>query len=537
MKKILKYTLISVAVFGLTNCTADFENINTNKYGYSDEELTQQNNHIGSRFTPMFDNIIRTNPGWNYQLQHNLNADVFSGYLTSPTNFNGNQNNQTYFLMDGWNNFIWGDAYDADNGNGVIPFAQKINDIVTLSGNENSMLFIYLANIIKVMGMHRVSDVFGPIRYSKYGNLETTAEYDSQETVYNTFFTELNEAINGLEAFEGNLQFLPFDKSIYGDSQRFSESQNIAKWRAFANSLRLRLAIRVSKVNPELAKAEGEKSLSSNAGFITEDMQISMGNFTHPLIEISNGWGDTCMSAEMEAILNGFNDPRLALYFSTTSDASLPAYKGIRQGIVINTKSEYGAHSQIGSIVQGQHKTWMTQAEIYFLKAEAALRGWAGAGDAKTNYEMGITTAFQNVGLDGANTYIADNTSTPNDFVDALNPANNFTYPSNVTIAFNDAGTNEEKLEQIITQKWIAMFPDGQEAWSEFRRTNYPRIFPVVVNNSGGTIDTQTQIRRINFVQSEKDVNASNVQAAVGLLKGPDNGGTRLWWDTGEANF
>jgi hypothetical protein len=81
------------------------------------------------------------------------------------------------------------------------------------------------------------------------------------------------------------------------------------------------------------------------------------------------------------------------------------------------------------------------------------------------------------------------------------------------------------------------MFPDGQEAWSEFRRTGYPRLFPVIVNNSGGTIDTNTQIRRINFVDSEINTNKDNVDKAIKLLKGPDNGGTRLWWDTGGSNF
>ncbi|WP_431215537.1 SusD/RagB family nutrient-binding outer membrane lipoprotein [Puia sp. P3] len=86
-------------------------------------------------------------------------------------------------------------------------------------------------------------------------------------------------------------------------------------------------------------------------------------------------------------------------------------------------------------------------------------------------------------------------------------------------------------LEQIITQKWLALYPDGQEAWTEFRRTGYPKLFPVVVNNSGGTISTTGFIRRINFAQTEKNTNSGAVDAAVQLLGGPDNGGTRLWWD------
>lgn len=244
------------------------------------------------------------------------------------------------------------------------------------------------------------------------------------------------------------------------------------------------------------------------------------------------------MSAEMEVILKGFNDGRISKFFKAPADATLGDYKGIRQGIDINAKSQYGSHSLLGDVVMtATDKVWMTTAEIYFLKAEAALRGWAGAGNAKTNYEEGVKASFTQHGIAGSSTYLADATSTPNDFVDAINATNNIAYSTDVKVAYNQSGTNEEQLEQIITQKWIAMFPDGQEAWSEFRRTGYPKVFPVVINNSGGDIDTNIQIRRINFVDSEKNTNSENVQKAVSFLKGPDNGGTRLWWDTGSSNF
>jgi hypothetical protein len=244
------------------------------------------------------------------------------------------------------------------------------------------------------------------------------------------------------------------------------------------------------------------------------------------------------MGAEMESILTGYNDGRIDAYFNPSEDASLAGnYKGIRMGIDIESKTQYLDHASIGSVIDGETITWMTASEVHFLKAEAALRGWAGAGSAQANYETGVTTSFTQHGVSGISDYLTDNTSTPNDFVDALFAVNNIPYGSDVKIAYNAGGTNEEQLEQIITQKWIAMFPDGQEAWSEFRRTGYPRIFPVVVNNSGGTIDTNIQIRRINFVQDELNTNSANVQTAVGLLGGPDNGGTRLWWDTGGPNF
>ena len=178
----------------------------------------------------------------------------------------------------------------------------------------------------------------------------------------------------------------------------------------------------------------------------------------------------------------------------------------------------------------------MTASEIYFLKAEAALRGWNNAGDAQANYEMGISTSFEQHSVGGVSAYIADNTSTFADYIDPVTASNSIAALSDITIAWDPSGTNEEKLEKIITQKWIAMFPEGQEAWSEFRRTGYPKIFPVVSNQSGGTIDTDIQIRRIPFVVSEYDTNADGVSAAITKLGGADNGGTRLWWDTG-SNF
>lgn len=87
------------------------------------------------------------------------------------------------------------------------------------------------------------------------------------------------------------------------------------------------------------------------------------------------------------------------------------------------------------------------------------------------------------------------------------------------------------KLEKIITQKWIAMYPNGQEAWSEFRRTGYPKVIPVVNNLSNGTIDTDIQVRRMTFPRSEYANNAAAVKEAASLLGGADNGGTKLWWD------
>jgi hypothetical protein len=525
MKKILKYILAIFMVVNFMNCTDNFEKINTDPNGISDESLTQMFNHIGGEFQPMFLNVFNVTPAWNYQLQQGLIGDVYSGYMTPPTPFAGNINNMTYSLVSGWNGFPWSDAYD-----NVMAQVSNVKKAIKEANDPSGEKFVHLANIIRVTAMHRVSDIYGPIRYTKFDDFTTTGEYDSQEVAYQAFFNDLGAAIEGLESFQGEGQFTPFDMSNLGG--------DIVKWRQFANSLRLRLAIRVVKVNPTLAKTQGELALASNAGLMeSSDMVIKTG-FPHPISVISGSWGDIRMGAEMESILTGYNDGRMDIYFNPSADATLTGdYKGIRMGIDITAKGQYLDHSSIGKVIDGETVTWMTAAEVHFLKAEAALRGWSGAGNAQTNYEAGVTASFAQHGVADVSDYLADNTSTPADFVDALFSINDIAYASDVKIAYNAAATNEEQLEQIITQKWIAMFPDGQEAWSEFRRTGYPRIFPVVVNNSGGTIDTNTQIRRINFVANEINTNGANVTTAVGYLNGPDNGGTRLWWDIGGPNF
>jgi hypothetical protein len=164
------------------------------------------------------------------------------------------------------------------------------------------------------------------------------------------------------------------------------------------------------------------------------------------------------------------------------------------------------------------------------------LRNWAGAGDVKLNYETGIQASMDQWGV-SAGTYKDDATSLPKAYVDPLNAANNSPAVSTVTISWDAAASNERKLERIITQKWLAMFPEGQEAWTEFRRTGYPKLFTVVNNNSNGAVDTQIQIRRLAYPANEYSTNGAEVQKAVQLLGGPDNGGTRLWWDVNKPNF
>ena len=528
MKNINKI-LACLIVIGLvaTSCS-DLEDYNVNNRNITQEQLEVDFQHVGSKYKPVFESIYKYSPAWQYQLQGNLNADVYSGYMTNPRPFVAGANNTTYSMISGWNNYIWS-----------IPYTNVMNNvqsITELTQIDYPALYA-VALILKVEAMHRVTDVFGPIVYSNFGDLENAGVYDSQQEVYNTFFIDLDIAVANLMADIDNNSFAAFDLSYEGDYK---------KWVKLANSLRLRLAIRISKVDVDKAKLEGEKALSQSLGVMETNADGFFVNseFDHPLTTIDNSWGDTRMNATMESILTGYNDSRATSYFDAPTSVS-GTVKGIRAGLPLlgayadelAQKADYIGFSAINDNVHTSKVQLMTASEVAFLKAESSLRGWVGAGDAQANYEAGIQLSFDQHGASGVTSYIADNTSIPLDYTDPINVANSVSALSNITIAWDSGATNEENLERIITQKWIAMFPEGQEAWSEFRRTGYPKIFPVVSNQSGGNVDTDIQIRRIPFVDSEISTNPEGVAAAVTLLGGSDNAGTRLWWDTGASNF
>ena len=538
MKNIYKIlTFIGVLSLLLnTSCTKDFDEINNDPTQITDKQLEADFQYIGAKYQPIFESIIITNPAWKFQLQQNLNADVFSGYMTNPRPFVSGHNNTTYNLVAGWNNFIW-----------TIPYKNIMNNVAYIekqATEDGYPVFVGIAKILKVEAMHRVSDVFGPIVYTHYGESVTTGEYDSQQEAYYAFFSDLDEAENLIINNMDDTYFKNFDLVYKG---------KLTKWLRFANSLRLRLAVHIAMTDPTKAQTEAEKALSSPYGIIetNEDAFIIHGSKSHPLATICNAWDDIRMNASIESFMRGYNDPRIDKYFSEVKEddyVTVPVIpgtlKGIRNGLPLMSnysdeiaqKAAYVNFAVLHKDVMTPDLQLMTAAEVWFLKAEAALRGWAGAGDAQTNYETGISVSFEQRGVGSADNYISDNTSTPMDYVDPVNASNSINALTDVTIAWDNGADNELKLEKIITQKWIAMFPDGMEAWTEFRRTGYPKIFPVVSNQSNGTIDTDIQIRRIPFAVSEYDTNSEAVQNAINLLGGPDTGGTRLWWDTG-SNF
>ncbi|CAG5006893.1 hypothetical protein DYBT9275_03918 [Dyadobacter sp. CECT 9275] len=527
MKQIF-FILVSLIVFAA--CTDNFTETNLNPYQISDETLKQDFNLVGSPFSNMIFNLN------GHQVEEDLCADNWMGYMGTPTDFVGNVNNTTYYIR--WNSF-WGREY----GSVMSPARQ----VIRLAGENNLPLFATWAKLVRIYGMSKLTAVHGPIIYSQYGTTANSILYDKESDLYPLFFKQLDSIQTDFNANKTYTGFAKFDPTNYKGS--------ITQWQKVVNSLRLRLAMRLSKVDPAQAKTQGEKALADPAGLITtnaDNFVNSLNGNKIPVAQICYEWDDTRMGALMESFLIGYNDGRLSKYFAPmpSSSASLYAdhptmpYKGVRNGAYIKAKADHVPFSKVNESFQTvQTRRNFTAAEVAFLKAEAGLRGWAGAGDPKTNYENGIKLSFEDWGAGSADAYLADKTSKPINYVDPIDARNNFTALSTVTIAWNDADSDELKLEKIITQKYLNTFTNTVEAWVDFRRTGYPKIPAAAKNDSNGDwgiIPAGESIKRMPFVNAERTGNTAAVTDAVSKMGtgAKDDIATRLWWDTGKAaNF
>ena len=313
---------------------------------------------------------------------------------------------------------------------------------------------------------------------------------------------------------------------------------NISKWRKFVHSMQLRIAMRMSYVNPTEAQRIAQKAVE--AGVIESNEDNAMLHVAENRSELLfNNWNDYRISADLVSIMKGYEDPRLDKMFvkgvqtvdQDGEKVDVYDYYGVRIGIFTQKKDDMINLYSKQVISSTDPYLWMNAAEVTFLRAEGALRGWDMGGSARDFYEQGVKLSFDQRKVSGADEYLANAVAVPEPFVDPVNPAKcNYTPKTKITIAWNEGASTEEKLERIITQKWIANFPLGFEGWADYRRTGYPEVFPSVSNLSNGVIDTNRQLRRLPFPLSEKQGNSANVSAAVSMLGGPDTGATDLWW-------
>ena len=353
-----------------------------------------------------------------------------------------------------------------------------------------------MMKILKVFIYYRYTDCLGPIPYSQYGNMQKTVPYDKQEDIYNSFFLELDSAYTILKANAGATSgtFALYDPIYAG---------NVDRWQKFGSSLRLRLALRVKYVNLTMAKTQAEKAVTE--GVITSNADngwvTTSSDFQNPY-NIISPWAEYRMSADMESILKGYLDPRVQAYYSPakTPDLSddpvgivIPGltgypFEGIRNGQTKNDRSAI-KYDELASdmakpytIVGDKGPKWfvMRAFETYFLRAEGALEGWnmgtIGCSTPAALYKTGIETSFAENGytdyLNFAGAEYSSSALVPvspgkdwNTF--ALNTPRVDQAPvSTVPVAFMTGGTKEQQLEQIITQKWIGLYPDSQEAYA-----------------------------------------------------------------------
>jgi len=527
----MKHIIIAlISLIALGGCTKNFEEANRNPHQIPDELLKEDFNLVGSPFSNMIFNLN------GHQIEEDLCADNWMGFMGTPTDFVGNVNNTTYYIR--WNSF-WNREYS----NVMSPARQ----VVRLAKENELPLFGTWAKFVAILSMSKLTALHGPIIYSKYGSTDNSIPYDKEADLYPLFFKQLDSIQADFAANKNYTSFKKFDPSKYGG--------NITKWMKLVNSVRLRLAMRISKVDPVQAKMQGERALSDPAGLITtnaENFTNSLNGNKIPVAVISYEWQDTRMGAVMESFMIGLKDGRISKYFApmASADAALYAdhpsmpYKGIRNGAFIRAKADHVPFSKVSEDFQTvQFRRNFTAAEVAFLKAEAGLRGWAAAGDPKANYEEGVKLSFADWGASGVDAYLADNTSKPINYVDPIDARNNFTAPSTITVAWNNSDSNELKLEKIITQKYLNTFTNTVEAWVDFRRTGYPKIPHVAKNDSNGDwgiITSDQWIKRMPFVNAERTGNSAAVAAAVTTMGAgaKDDIATRLWWDTGvAANF
>lgn len=534
--KAYKYIVGVLTLSLFTAC--DFQKVNTNEFELLPEEGLMDGISIGGPITAMQKCVFPvgtqadgTSVANRYQTAYNLAADCWSGYFGQNNNWGG-PNNLNYFLKDGWVASSYTESYST-----VVPLWQDLKGKTETQFPE----VFALAQILKISAWHKATDMFGPIPYKEAGKGLITVPYDSQEEVYKSMFKELSDAIEVLTKYadNGNSKLLPNADAVYAG--------DVHKWVVYANSLMLRLAMRVYYADAALSKKYALQAVNHSYGVMkSKDDEAKMERgasleFKNNLDVLINQYNECRMGSSMLAYLGGYQDPRLPKYFNTSTVSQAVTvgtygkYSGVPTGHDVSSNDAFRDSSR-PAITSTTPTYWMRASEVYFLLAEAALHGFAVGGTAESLYEKGIEMSFEENGI--ASSEVADYMSSglkPSAYSFHLtNPGVNVDVPAVTEATTAWSGTDEEKLEKIMIQKWIALYPNGQEAWTEYRRTGYPKLHSVVTNYSNGEIDSEVGIRRMRFPtnKSTSAEDIANLESARKLLRGGlDKAGTRLWWD------
>ena len=480
--KIAAYLLAGTLVTGA--CTKDFEqmNVSPNKpVEVSSAVLlpsgieTSVDRYWGHR--ARFERInLDGGMLWVQYLARNIYSDEGDNYNMSPAYYTNN-----------WKGF-YNDA--------LLNFQR----IVVQSGPEGAAPNANYEGVALVMRswvFSLLTDIYGAIPYTEalQGTTATpiyTPQYDSQEAVYAGLLNDLklaNEKLTvGGPAIAGDILF----------------GGNIELWKKFANSLRLKLA------NRQAAKKTAE-SQAIMAEILADPAQypIFTSNADYAVLKNANGlpsnneWNqvmvqesrtDWNLSKTLVDKLQALKDPRLTVYGQPVNDQ----YVGVPNGLPDAIATTYLASgTKIGPyfLQTTTPSVVMSYAELLFTLAEAAADGDI-AGEAQSYYEQGIAASFGQYGL-----------TVPADYLTTAGPATK---------------------ENILTQKWLALFGQGIEAWTEYRRTGYPALpapDPRAIFLNDGVLPT-----RLQYPSTEYSLNKTQLDAGITLNGGADDKKTKLWW-------
>ncbi len=360
-----------------------------------------------------------------------------------------------------------------------------------------------VGRILRAWMFHNMVDLWGDIPYTEAlgglaaGNI--TPRYDDAQSIYGGLLAELAAASAQIDVASG--LFPDIFRGTVGNPDLIYEG-DMGKWRRFANSLRLRMAMRVQNASEAAgAIAEGvfasvdDEAKLAWLGSPPNENPMAPAFIARP--------GDFRISAAMVDALLAHNDPRLPIYADPARETG--EFRGMPNGMNDSHGIEFEQVSRVGKwFLRPTTPTWIqSYAEVALLQAEAAVRGFSG-GDAAALYEAGIRASMETYGI-------------ASDDIDA--------YLAQPMVAL--ASDTDAQLGQIAQQMWFALYDQGPEAWAYFRRVGHPYLTAGPDNVNNDLIPV-----RLPYPQSEESVNNANLtaaQSAQGLGSEPWN--TRLFWD------
>lgn len=348
-----------------------------------------------------------------------------------------------------------------------------------------------------------MTDIFGMIPYSEalQGEANLTPKLDTQEEIYKGVLTDMKEAYDLMDA-SSSLN-ATYDNIYKGD---------VEKWKKLNATVRLLAAIKLSDVDPENGKkwfveAYNDGAIEDNADNFVYKYYANTDN-ENPLYSnvYTNGRRDFAPNKAFVDTLNVVNDPRRQVYFTKNAAGE---YKGIPLGIKSADVANYNKDNSNfaeAMLAQDAPLTMYSAARVLLVEAEAAVRGWINA-DAKSLYEKAIATSFSAKGL----TYTDDVLQN---------------YLAQDGVKFQ--GTDDNKIQLIAKQRWInGYFEDGVEAWSDWRRLDYPII---VTGPYSKELGINHVPYRMPYGSSDRSATPTQYEEAD-KIQGPDLPDTRVWWD------